>query len=150
VSTIAPLSCAVRVAQPKDSTAMAALAVQLGYECTAADVRQRLAEMNNPTQYGVFVAVLPEMEIVGWICVYVFRAIEVDTLAEISGLVVDERFRSHGIGKVLIKAAEDWARQAGCADISVHSNVTRERAHRFYVSNGYEPIKTQEMFRKSF
>jgi len=105
--------------------------------------------MNDPTQYGAFVAVRPHGEVVGWISVYVLRALELDPFAEISGLVVDGRLRSRGIGKALLKAAEDWASGIGLAVISVNSNITRERAHRFYVSNGYELVKTQNIFRKS-
>jgi GNAT superfamily N-acetyltransferase len=128
---------------------MAALAVQLGYQCTGAEIRKRLDDMKDPTQYGVFVAVLSRGEVVGWIGVYVFRAAELDTFAEISGLVVDETLRSRGIGKALLQVAEDWARRAGCGVISVNSNVIRDRAHRFYVSNGYQMVKTQKIFRKS-
>ena len=35
--------------------------------------------------------------------------------------------RSRGVGKVLLDAAEGWARGRGCADISVRSNSKRAR-----------------------
>ncbi|MBV9626190.1 MAG: GNAT family N-acetyltransferase [Acidobacteria bacterium] len=148
-SLTAPTTCAVRAAQASDGKAIAALAVQLGYQCMAPQVRKRLDDMKDSRQYRVFVAVLPDGEVVGWIGVYILRAVQLDTFAEISGLVVDETLRSRGIGKALLNAAEDWARRVGCAAISVNSNVIRDRAHRFYLSNGYELIKTQKIFRKS-
>jgi len=129
---------------------MAALAEQLGYPCTGAEVRKRLDDMKDPRQYGAFVAVRSQGEVVGWIGAYILRAIELDPSAEISGLVVDGTLRSRGIGKALLNAAEDWVKSLGLADISVNSNITRERAHRFYLSNGYELVKTQKIFRKSF
>jgi GNAT superfamily N-acetyltransferase len=128
---------------------MATLAVQLGYQSTGAEVRKSLGDMKDRSQYGIFVAVLPGDEVAGWVAVYVFRAVEVDSVAQISGLVVDETVRSRGIGRTLLRAAEDWARRAGCLAISVHSNITRDRAHRFYVSNGYKLVKTQKSFDKS-
>jgi GNAT superfamily N-acetyltransferase len=67
----------------------------------------------------------------------------------INGLVVDESIRSRGIGKILLSAAEEWARSIGFDVISVHSNVTRDRAHRFYLRNGYAHVKTQKEFHKS-
>jgi GNAT superfamily N-acetyltransferase len=146
----APLACAVRAAQPSDANAMAALAAQLGYPCTGAEVRKRLGDMKDPNPYRVFVAALREGDVVGWVGVYIFRAVELDAFAEISGLVVDEALRSRGIGNALLHAAEDWARQAGRTAISVNSNIIRDRAHRFYVSNGYELVKTQQIFRKTF
>ena len=142
-------ACAVRRAQANDCVRMAALAAQLGYECTGEDVRGRLSEMQDSKQYAVYVAELPGRQVVGWIGVYVFRAVESATSAEISGLVVDEALRSGGIGKILLDAAEKWARQVGCNAISVHSNVTRNRAHQFYTNNGYRPVKTQKIFHKS-
>lgn len=129
---------------------MAALAEQLGYPCTESEVRKRLNEMKDPAQYGAFVAERPQGEIVGWIGVYVSRAVELAPFAEISGLVVEKTLRSQGIGKALLHAAEDWAKKVGLAVILVNSNVTRARAHQFYVNNGYELVKTQRIFRKSF
>src|SRR5260370_6537527 len=148
VLVAAPPTFAVRAAQPSDSNAMASLAVQLGYECTELHVQQRVRDMTDREQYGVFVAVLAEAQVVGWVCVCVFRAIELDTFAEITGLVVDETFRSRGTGKALLHAAEEWARRAECSAVAVHSNVTRNPAHQVYVRDGYEVIKTQKMFRK--
>lgn len=140
--------CTVRAAQPHDCDAMATLAVQLGYQCTGDQIEERLKYMQDPSAYAVFVAELPGGEIVGWIGVYLFRSVERDSCAEISGLVVEQDMRSRGIGKILLDAAEQWTRTTGCETISVRSNVKRDRAHRFYVNNGYEHDKTQKEFRK--
>jgi len=150
VSTIETVTCQVRPAQPSDAEAMASLAEQLGYPCTGTEVRKRLNEMKDPVQYGAFVAVRPQGEIAGWIGAYVFRAVELAPFVEISGLVVEKTLRSRGIGKALLNAAEDWARNAELPVILVTSNITRARAHQFYLSNGYELVKTQRIFRKSF
>ena len=109
----------------------------------------RLDAMANSSHYAVYVAELPGGQIGGWIGLYVFRSVEQDSCAGISGLIIDQRFRSRGIGKVLLDAAEKWARSRGCNAISVHSNVTRERAHQFYARNGYEHIKTQKYLLKT-
>lgn len=127
---------------------MADLAGQLGYPSTADEIRMRLAEMHGSNHYAVYVAQLSGGQIAGWIGVYIFRAVELDSRAEISGLIVDQQVRSRGIGKVLLDAAEDWARRQGCRAISVLSNATRDRAHSFYRRNGYERIKTQASLRK--
>ncbi len=141
--------CEIRSPKPCDYDKMANLAGQLGYECSGAGVRARLNEMWDPNEYAVYVAELPGGQIAGWIGVYMFRAVELDSFSEISGLVVDQQVRSRGIGKALLDVAEQWARSHGSNSISVHSNVTRERAHRFYTRNGYEHIKTQKSFCKS-
>lgn len=128
---------------------MADLAGQLGYPCTPEEVRMRLADMQDPNQYAVYVAEISKEGIAGWIGVYLFRSVELEKYAEISGLVVSEEARSRGVGKVLLEAAEEWARGIGCVVISVRSNIKRERAHGFYEKNGYEWTKTQKTFCKS-
>jgi len=104
--------------------------------------------MQDLSQYAVFVAEISG-GVAGWIGLHVFRAIELDECVEISGLIVDEGVRSRGVGKLLLDAAEEWARSLGYRAIWVHSNVKRQRAHGFYMRNGYEQIKTQELLQKN-
>lgn len=59
-------------------------------------------------------------------------------IAEIMELVVDEKYRSMGIGKQLFVAAEIAARGHHCRQIEVTSNQKREKAHRFYQREGME------------
>lgn len=146
---LAESKCKVRPPGPPDYDRMAELAVQLGYQSTGKEIRARLGEMQDSNQYVVYIAELPGGQIAGWIGIYVFRAVELDKCAEISGFVVDEQIRSRGIGKLLLAAAEEWARNHGCEAISVKSNVTRNRAHGFYEKNGYVWAKTQASFHKN-
>ena len=146
--TLALSTCSVRSPEPGDYDKMADLAEQLGYPSTVQQVRIRLDAMANSDQYAVYVAQLPGGQIGGWIGLYVFCSVEQDNCAGISGLIVDEQVRGRGIGKALLEAAEEWARSQGCSAISVHSNVMRERAHRFYTNNGYGHIKTQKLLHK--
>src|SRR5580658_1306439 len=115
--------CEVRPPEPGDYDRMADLAGQLGYPCTGEQVRARLDAMANSNEYAVYVAELSGRKIAGWIGVYLFRAVELDRCAEISGLIVDQEIRSAGIGRALLDAGEEWARSLGCHAISVHSNA---------------------------
>jgi len=141
--------CTVRPLKPNEYDKIAHLAGQLGYQSTEEEIRSRLGEMQDSNQYAVYVAELSGSRIAGWIGVHLFRCVEMDKRAEISGLVVDQQVRSRGIGKRLLHTAEEWARSRGCHAISVLSNAKRERAHRFYTNNGYEHTKTQKSFHKS-
>jgi GNAT superfamily N-acetyltransferase len=141
--------CSVRQARSGDLERMAELAGQLGYACGKERIHNRLQQMQNPQQHAVFVAETRKGEIVGWIGTQIFRSVELDPFAEISGLIVDEKSRSCGIGKLLVAVAEDWARTVGSEILCVRSNVIRERAHRFYTNNGFEEIKIQKIFSKT-
>jgi len=58
--------------------------------------------------------------------------------AEIESMHVDGRYRSHGVGTILLAAAIEWARAKGCYRVQLTSNKARTDAHRFYLRNGFE------------
>jgi GNAT superfamily N-acetyltransferase len=138
--------CPVQVRHHED---IARLAGQLGYESSVEQVHRRLDGMRDAQQYAVYVAEERAGNVVGWIGVHIFRAVEMDSCASISGLVVDQCLRSQGIGEMLLDAADQWAQSFGCEVITVQSNVMRERAHSFYRRNGYAHVKTQHTFCKN-
>jgi GNAT superfamily N-acetyltransferase len=143
-----PDTCIIRPPKESDFCRMAELSAQLGYPCTGSEIEARLNEMHDSARYVVLIADLPGRQVAGWIGAHIFRAVELNRCAQISGLVVDCEVRSRGIGKALLSATEQWARELGCGDIYVLSNVTRTRAHRFYERNGYKWSKTQQSFGK--
>ena len=143
-----PFAGEIRLARPDDYPQMAELAGQLGYPSNPDDIGRRLAGLIITGEHVVFVAQLAGGTIAGWIGAFVYRCVEADARVEISGLVVDERFRSQAVGRVLLDRAEAWAREKGFSATSLRSNVIRERAHAFYERLGYEHTKTQKSFRK--
>ena len=76
--------------------------------------------------------------------------IESDPHAEITGFVVGSDFRSQRIGEQLLARAEAWARERNVKSVRLRSNVIRDRAHAFYLREGYEHYKSQKAFRKRF
>lgn len=140
----------IREARPADYARMAELAGQLGYPSSAEDLARRLGSFEASGERVAFVAQLPDGEIGGWIGAFVYRSVEADARVEISGLVVDERYRSRSVGRALLERAEMWAREKGYSATSLRSNVIRERAHAFYERQGYKHTKTQKSFRKDF
>jgi GNAT superfamily N-acetyltransferase len=138
----------LRAAKPGDAPELAELSAQLGYPASASEVSDRLASLLGQDDHLVLVAVDGEDRPIGWIHAVISRRIEYDAFAELGGMVVSEGFRSAGIGASLLAAAEDWARTAGVDTMRVRSNVTRDGAHRFYESHGYEKAKTSYVFQK--
>jgi GNAT superfamily N-acetyltransferase len=137
----------IRRARLPDAARLAELSGQLGYPATRSDMVRRMKQMRPAAQHAIFVAELGKT-VMGWLHVSVTPLLEVVLRAEINGLVVDESRRSMGAGAKLLQAAEHWAKTKGCRGMSVRSNVIRERAHGFYLRNGYEHYKTQKAFRK--
>jgi GNAT superfamily N-acetyltransferase len=138
----------IRRAKSTDAARIAELSGQLGYPAKPAEIAQRLRKIKPALQHAVLVAESPEREVFGWLHVSVSPLLEVQLRAEINALVVADDERSRGTGALLLRAAEKWARNRGCKNMSVRSNVLRERAHQFYLRHGYEHYKTQKAFRK--
>jgi len=138
----------IRRARQSDAARIAGLSGQLGYATTTKQMAARLKLALRERNGVCFVAETKEDGVIGWAHASVTPLLEVARRAELNGLVVDEKARSQGAGAKLLDAAEKWARKMGCKGVSVRSNVIRERAHGFYLRQGYEHYKTQKAFRK--
>jgi len=51
-------------------------------------------------------------------------------------LVVRKDRRARGVGKLLLDAAREWARERGCTHLELGSGIGRKDAHRFYLREG--------------
>ena len=138
----------LRTAQRGDAGAVAALSAQLGYDASEEGVRKRLDEIRTQGNGEVFVAVVPPDIVVGWVQVFGLLLVELPPLAELGGIVVDSRYRRIGVGRSLLEAAEQWARQNGLATLRLRSNVQREDAGAFYRRLGYRELAGSTLFSK--
>jgi GNAT superfamily N-acetyltransferase len=137
----------IRTADIPDSERIAVLSGQLGYQATIEQIRGRLGPILADEDQLVIVAEL-DGAAAGWLHIFIRQTLESERQAEIAALVVDERFRGATLGRQLVARAEAWARGRGVALMRVRSRVTRERAHKFYHSLGYETVKDQRVFQK--
>lgn len=141
------LSTSVREALPSDAQRIASLSLQLGYEVPLTHVERFMKTLRESE--ALFVAVVPRAGVVGWVSLAESHTLTSSARAEIHGLVVEDEFRGHGIGRALVAAAEAWARRRGCTSLRLLSNVIRERAHDFYRDLGYDVLKSEYVFQKT-
>ena len=128
-----------RSMEASDVDRVADLLTQLGYPATAQQIAPRFERREGEPG---------ERRAVAWIHVGANPYLECDASAEILGLVVSDSYRSRGIGKALVDAAESWASSQGCSLFRVRSRITRDRAHAFSERGGFKRIKTQHCFEK--
>lgn len=134
-----------RKATLNDCVLMTQLSNQLGYETTAAKLKNRLAEILDSPDDCVFV-VLDNETIIGWIHGFYTRRVESDSFTEIGGMVVDEQYRRKGIGQKLINEVIEWALVKKTGKIRVRCNTMRKETHLFYAAIGFTGTKEQNIF----
>jgi GNAT superfamily N-acetyltransferase len=144
-----PTGIKIRRAKLSDAARIAVLSGQLGYPSTTEQTKRRFRSIKPAARNAVFVAESAAGRVIGWTHASLTPLLEMNLRAEVNGLVVADDERSRGAGAALLQAAEKWAQKLGCQYMSVRSNVIRERAHQFYLRNGYEHYKTQKAFRKT-
>ena len=138
----------VRAIARGDALAVAALIVQLGYSREPKDVAEWIDGLEARSEgQAAFVACLGD-EVAGWIEISVESRLQTPPFMLIGGLVVKDGMRGVGIGRRLCKEAEQWARDRGIHRVRVTSRSTRPDAHRFYLRDGYETVKTSLVFEK--
>jgi uncharacterized protein YbbK (DUF523 family)/N-acetylglutamate synthase-like GNAT family acetyltransferase len=137
---------AIRGALSSDAEGIARLSEQLGYPCTVAELGPKL-EKHLSGDKTVIVAE-SKGEILGWASLELVDRLYIESHAEITAFVVDERCRGRGIGSLIMEEALRWAASKGLRLIRLKSNVLRKDAHRFYESRGFARTKESYTFEK--
>jgi GNAT superfamily N-acetyltransferase len=139
----------VRDANREDIEELTSLMTDLGYPATLDEFRVRFENIAAHPDYRTIVVVLND-EIVG------MAGLSKNIFYEMNGnymrilaFVVKQSARKLGIGKILIEASEEWAREQGLHTVVISSGNRAERdaAHAFYQKMGYA-IKSSGFVKK--
>jgi ribosomal protein S18 acetylase RimI-like enzyme len=127
----------VREARTADAKRLVELFDYLGHPIDEKSLRKNLAALKKAGD-AVLVATLGK-EVVG-LCGVGNRVVlhRNAPLGRITALAVAEEVHGHGIGRMLVEAAEAWMRKRGCKLVEVTSNDRRAEAHAFYRHMGFE------------
>lgn len=122
----------------------------LGYEFSEEQVEQNLRRLIGSTENLLLVAVDQEDEVIGFIHANNHDPIYAPPMKDVVALAVDPEYRNRGIGRRLLQAVENWARETGAKGIRTNAAVSHKSALGFYKENGYEYIRTVYNIRKMF
>jgi GNAT superfamily N-acetyltransferase len=139
----------IRDAQKGDVEELTSLMTDLGYPTTLEEFTTRFENISAHPDYRTIVAEIGN-EIVG------MAGLSKNIFYEMNGnymrilaFVVKQSSRKLGIGKILIEASEDWAKEQGLHTVVISSGNRAERdaAHVFYQKMGYA-IKSSGFVKK--
>jgi ribosomal protein S18 acetylase RimI-like enzyme len=135
----------IRQLIPDDIKIVQQLMHELGYPLNEEELHFNI-NMINKKGGIILVAELGE-NVVGCLSAVINVSLAEGMFGEIVSLVVSRECRGIGIGKCLVKQAEDWLKPK-VDKIRIRANSIRLEAHKFYKSLGYKEVKTQISFIK--
>jgi aminoglycoside 6'-N-acetyltransferase I len=132
----------IRPATEADASTAAGLMAQLaqfGHGQVDPGVGERLRAMIESPQYANLVAQDEAGQVVGLLSASRRWTLwHAGPCALIEELVVDEGARGQGAGRALIEACLEWARDQGCSEIEVSTEMDNTAAQTFYRRLGFE------------
>ena len=120
------------------------------------DAAVHLEEMSRfcaePHRYGQFIAIAEDGSAQGFIEValrtdYV-NGTDSSPVAFLEGIYVAPHARGEGAARVLVQAAERWARARGCVEFASDASVDNESSHAMHRALGFEETERVVFFRK--
>ena len=129
----------IRPAQIADGEGIAPLLAQLGYPAGPEEARARLERVLAAPGAGVLVAEVGDGGVAGVAVFQVFDLLERPRpQCRLTALVVDVRYRRHGVAAALVDAVVERARERGCFRLEVTTHPRRAEAVAFYAELGFE------------
>ncbi|OPA77389.1 N-acetyltransferase [Paenibacillus selenitireducens] len=112
-------------------------------------VKEKIEIITKETKDIVFVCE-ENNEVIGYIHGSPYELLFSDSLVNVLGFVVKDKYRNQGVGSMLIERLELWGRNNGFSGIKLLSHPSRTHAHRFYERRDYMFTKDQKNFIKKF
>lgn len=133
----APPKPEIRDARPSDAATIAELICYLGHPIDEKQVRNNMTALRKTGETPLVATI--DNKVVG-LCGVGKRTVisRPAPLGRITSLVVAREAQGRGIGRMLVEAAEERMRKAGCKLVEVTSNDRRTAAHAFYRHLGYD------------
>lgn len=149
----------VRSGRREDAAAAAALWIRSAEEHTAYDLvyttspeaekimRRFLADLSSSSHSCLFVAEA-DGEVVGFLSGEIREgspAFSPKTWTAVEDIYVTQEQRSKGIGRALVDACTEWARDKGADGVSLQVAAGNERARKFYDTLGFREVSVYEV-----
>jgi aminoglycoside 6'-N-acetyltransferase I len=148
---------AIRLARPSDRNPLARLREALWPDASAQEHARELSLIldGNPPLMLPLIILVAEVndEVVGFLEVDLRSHADgcnpAHPVGYIEGWYVAKNFRNQGLGKSLLRAAEDWARSQGCREMASDTWIDNEISQRVHEALGYEVVDRCVHYRKT-
>jgi len=136
-----------RQLKTKDYPAVVGLLQQLGYQDNTVPLFSRRCRIIKKHNGIIFVAENDAKAVIGFAALALLPMVHCDGfLARILDFCIDENERSTGIGTSFVHFIESYCVQKDCVSLEVTTRLVRQRAHQFYLFNGF--LETHKHYNK--
>ena len=139
----------VREVKITDYTDIYLLNQELGYSYPKEKVKERITYITHNTK-DIILFAQQDNDVICYIHGSPYELLYSDSLINILGFVVKEKHSNTGVGNMVVKHFESWAKEKGYRGVRLVSGFDRLSAHRFYQKHGYVNRKDQKNFVKMF
>ncbi len=121
----------------------------MGYGYPKEKTSVQLEKLLSSSRDKILVAEL-DNQVVGYLHLVDYDLLYFGPMKNIMGIAVDPKYRRMDIGKALLEAGEEWARESGAKGVRLVSGEGRTEAHAFYRALWYDGNKMQLNLKKMF
>lgn len=111
-------------------------------------LEDKILDVFNHDDEKIFIAVSDD-EVIGYIYANTYDVLYQEPIANIVTFVLNMNKKHNGVGKTLIDAVENWAKDNGLKEVRLVSDVNRTHAHSLFKKLGYNVNETDYEFKKS-
>lgn len=111
-------------------------------------LEDKILDVLNHDDEKIFLAVCDD-EVIGYIYVNIYDVLYQEPIANIVSFILNMNKKHNGVGKTLIEAAENWAKDKGIKKARIVSDVNRTHGHSLFKKLGYVINETDFEFKKA-
>lgn len=111
-------------------------------------LEDKILDVLNHDDEKIFIAVCDD-EVIGYIYVNIYDVLYQEPIANIVSFILNMNKKHNGVGKTLIEAAENWAKDKGIKKARIVSDDNRTHGHSLFKKLGYVINETDFEFKKA-
>jgi len=104
-----------------------------------------------PTLFAAFVSQVDSGSLTGFIELSIrpfADGCETQHVGFVEGWYVDPSVRRRGVGRALVQAGEQWARQRGCQEFASDADLGNTAGHHAHLALGFAEVERRVCYRK--
>ncbi len=137
----------IRPVTLNDCPKMTILTREIGYPSNSEKVCEILQLVMRNADHEIFIAEIDD-NLAGYVHLVQSGSSDTDYILDIAALMVDQNFRSKGIGDALVQQAGKSSSSKNIKHLRIRTNLITRGAYGFFEHRGFVNLQSQDLFVK--